>query len=191
MTKLTKTHISDEELVERIISLKKHEEFGILYDRYSEKVYHKCISFVHDLDLAQDLAHDVFLKTFLSLSKFNFKSRFSTWLYSITYNFCVDYVRKHNKVRFESDDDLPDVPDNEDERNQEELLKIEAQRLQTVLDTIPVNQKMILLMKYQDEMSIADMMNALEANESAVKMRIKRARANAMETYKKLFTDVG
>ena len=50
---------------------------------------------------------------------------------------------------------------------------------------------MILLMKYQDEMSIADMMVTLEANESAIKMRIKRARANAMETYQNLFPDAG
>lgn len=177
--------------MKRIVSSKSHEEFGVLYDRYSEKVYHKCISFVHDLDLAKDLAHDIFLKTFLSLSKFNFQSRFSTWLYSITYNFCVDYVRKNSKIRVESDDGLADIPDSDDARNQEDLLKIEAGRLKTVLDTIPVNQKMILLMKYQDDMSIADMMVALEANESAIKMRIKRARANAMETYQNLFQNAG
>ena len=76
---------------------KRHDDFGILYDRYAEKVYHKCISFVKDVDLAQDLAHDVFLKTFLNLAKFEGKSKFSTWLYSLTYNFCIDYLRKNNK----------------------------------------------------------------------------------------------
>ena len=81
-----------------IVEKKRHDDFGILYDRYAEKVYHNCISFVKDVDLAQDLAHDVFLKTFLNLAKFEGKSKFSTWLYSLTYNFCIDYLRKNNKT---------------------------------------------------------------------------------------------
>jgi DNA-directed RNA polymerase specialized sigma24 family protein len=85
-----KEKLSNEELVKIIVASNSHDEFGILYDRYSEKVYHKYISFVKDLALAQDLTHDIFLKTFINLSKFNHKSKFSTWLYSITYNVCID-----------------------------------------------------------------------------------------------------
>ena len=53
-----KEKLSDEEIVTIVVANNSHEEFGLLYDRYSEKVYHKCISFVKDLDLAQDLTHD-------------------------------------------------------------------------------------------------------------------------------------
>lgn len=179
--------LSDEEIVERIVVGKKSDDFGLLYDRYSEKVYHKCISFVKDLDLAQDLTHDIFLKVFVSLSKFQAQSRFSTWLYSVTYNFCVDYVRKNGKYHHEGEETLVNIPDHDDEAHERELLKMEAQRLQKVLDHMPPKDKMILLMKYQDDMSIRDIMVAMDVSESAVKMRVKRARAKAIELYRELF----
>ncbi|MGB0424236.1 MAG: RNA polymerase sigma factor [Flavobacteriales bacterium] len=183
--------ISDEDLVEVIVKEKKHEHFGILYDRYSEKVYHKCISFVHDAELAQDLAHDVFLKTFVNLSKFESRSKFSTWLYSLTYNFCIDYLRKNNKYIMENDDQLHQFPDIDEEATERELLSMEALRLKKVLEIIPHADKMILLMKYQDELSIKDIMEGLNLSESAVKMRVKRAKLKALETYKELFKNEG
>lgn len=168
---------------------KRHDDFGILYDRYAEKVYHKCISFVKDVDLAQDLAHDVFLKTFLNLAKFEGKSKFSTWLYSLTYNFCIDYLRKNNKTIVNSDEVLVNIPDDDDEKNERELLSIASERLQDVLELIPADDKMILLMKYQDDLSVKEIQGALELSESAVKMRVKRAKAKAVEVYKLKYKD--
>lgn len=180
---------SDEALVKIIVEENRHEEFGLLYDRYAEKVYHKCISFVKDVDLAQDLAHDVFLKTFINLKKFQGKSKFSTWLYSLTYNFCIDYLRKNNKVMVNNDDLLVNIPDDDDEKNERELMSIASERLSAVLDVIPADDKMILLMKYQDELSIKEIQAALEVSESAVKMRVKRAKAKAVEVYKTKYKD--
>ena len=179
--------LSDEQLVERIVTQKRHDEFGQLYDRYSEKVYHKCISFVKDLDEAQDLTHDIFLKVFVSLSKFKGQSKFSTWLYSVTYNFCVDHVRKEGKFTTEGEHKLAQLADVDDDAQERELLQMEAQRLARVLEELPPQDKMILLMKYQDELSVKDIMQALEVSESAVKMRVKRARAKALELYQDLF----
>ena len=166
---------------------KSHEEFGIIYDRYSEKVYHKCISFVGDTGTAQDLMHDIFLKTFINLSKFNHKSKFSTWLYSITYNFCVDYVRKNNKIKKTNEEELVNIPADQDDLNEVELLQIKASRLMKTLDKIDPEDKMILLMKYQDDLSIKEIMTVLEIKESATKMKISRARARALNQYKTMY----
>ena len=187
MLKKKVVHKTDEELVRSIVDENQHEDFGILYDRYSEKVYHKGISFVKVLDLGKDLAHDVFIKTFMNWSKFNHKSKFSTWLSSLTYKFCIDYLRENNKIRLESDDGLENIPDNDDAKNERELLSMEAKRLQYMLDIIPSKDKMILLMKYQDDLSVQDIQEALNVNESAVKMRVKRAHARAMEMYNEHF----
>lgn len=181
--------MSDEDLVKVIVESKSHDDFGIIYDRYAEKVYHKCISFVKDLDLAQDLTHDIFLKVFVNLSRFSHKSKFSTWLYSLTYNFCIDYLRKNNKVRNETDETLTNIPDNEDDRNEKELLSLRAERLAIVLDLMNPDDKAVLLMKYQDDMSVKDIEDALMISESAVKMRVKRARSKAVELYYKTYQD--
>lgn len=189
LLKRKKKNLSDEDLVKVIVESKSHDDFGIIYDRYAEKVYHKCISFVKDLDLAQDLTHDIFLKVFVNLSRFSHKSKFSTWLYSLTYNFCIDYLRKNNKVRNETDEALTNIPDNEDDRNEKELLSLRAERLAIVLDLMNPDDKAVLLMKYQDDMSVKDIEDALMISESAVKMRVKRARSKAVELYYKTYQD--
>ena len=184
-----KRKLTDEEIVISILEKKDHESFSILYDRYAEKVFHKCISFVKDTDLAQDLTHDIFLKTFVNLSKFNHKSKFSTWLYSLTYNFCVDHTRRNSKVRVEGEDQLLNIPDDDDDRNERELLSLKAERLSNVLDRLNPEDKAILMLKYQDDISVKELADAQEVSESAIKMRVKRARAKAVELYNKTYGD--
>ena len=97
--------LNDEELVS---ALQKHmdtERFGVLYDRYTTKVYQKCLGMTRDKDLAKDLTHDIFLKAFVNLSKFDHRSKFGTWLYSITYNYCLDTLRKGQRTRSEEIDE--------------------------------------------------------------------------------------
>ncbi|NJM78503.1 MAG: sigma-70 family RNA polymerase sigma factor [Flavobacterium sp.] len=84
--------LTDDELVKKITKSNNTIYFGHLYDRYETKVYNKCYSFVHNVDEAKDLTQDVFLQVFIKLKTFSFKSKFSTWLYSVTYNFCVNYL---------------------------------------------------------------------------------------------------
>jgi RNA polymerase sigma-70 factor (ECF subfamily) len=61
--------------------------FGVLYDRYEHLVYNKC--FVNSIDEAKDLTQDVFLHVFIKIGSFKGNSKFSTWLYSVTYNFVL------------------------------------------------------------------------------------------------------
>lgn len=177
-------HISDEDLVLRIIN-GHSQEFSLLYDRYASKVYYKCLSFAKDPSTAQDLTHDIFIKTFIHLPQFTFKSLFSTWLYSIAYHYCIDFVKQINKVRLENDEEMLDIPDSDDSKNEEVLMKIDTKELIYILDQLHPSNKAILLMKYQDELSIKEIQEILELTESAVKMRIKRARAKAIEQYHK------
>lgn len=181
---------SDEEIVKKILETNQHQLFGLLYDRYNTKVYHKCISFAKNSDDAQDMLHDIFLKTFTNLSRFQGNSSFSTWLYSITYNFCVDYSRKKSKMRMKDIDDMADVSEVDDEKNEKELLSLRAERLAAVLDAIGAKEKAILLMKYQDGASIEAISTMLELSESAVKMRVKRAKARALEVYREMYQEV-
>jgi len=101
-----KSKLSDEDLIREILRSKKGEDFGVIYDRYAQKVFQKSISFVKDSDIAKDLVHDILLKCYVNLSKFNFESKFSTWLYRLTYNFCIDYLRKHNRIIIAREEEL-------------------------------------------------------------------------------------
>uniref|UniRef100_UPI003C6D3DB5 RNA polymerase sigma factor n=1 Tax=Maribacter arcticus TaxID=561365 RepID=UPI003C6D3DB5 len=89
---------TDAELIEQIVKNKDALLFGELYDRYSKLVYNKCLGFAKSNKEAEDLTQDVFLMLYVKLGSFKGTSKFSTWLYSFTYNFCVNYVNR-NKER--------------------------------------------------------------------------------------------
>lgn len=179
--------LTDSEVLNRYIANQSGVYFDLLYGRYIDKVYSKCISLLKDEPLAEDAAQEIFLKIFLNLSKFNHKSKFSTWVYSITYNYCIDLIRKRKKKQnliSGSSDDVADVPE---EVNDKELLEMELGRLQKVLEEIPVQDKAVLLMKYREDMSIKEISVVLDKSESAIKMKIKRAKYKAQTAYNKLF----
>lgn len=90
--------LTDAELVSGVLETGDNQYFGELYDRYSDKVYGKCILMVKDLTVAQDLAQDILVKTFTKINTFMGKSSFSTWLYQITYTHCIDYIRKNKNI---------------------------------------------------------------------------------------------
>jgi len=81
-------------------------------------------------------------------------------------------------------ENLPEIPEEEDDA---ELLNMEVGRLKIILEEIPPGDKAILLMKYQDDLSIKEISATLGKTESAVKMQIKRAKTKAQLAYKENF----
>lgn len=187
MSSKIRTKYTDLELVQRFLATQDSVYFNALYDKYSSKVYSRCISLLKDVALAQDATQEIFVKIYLNLSKFSERSQFSTWVYSITYNFCIDLIRRKQKHQAIFTDDIEKTPDVADDLPDEELLSMEVNRLKDVLDNIPVGDKAILLMKYHDDMQIKDIAEVLDKTESAVKMKLKRAKHKVQTLYQSLY----
>jgi len=99
-------NFSDNEVIEKIKNGDK-SLFEVLYNRYADKVFYKALGLTKDRNIAKDLAHDIMIKIFLNLSKFKGTAPFSLWVHSISYNHCIDYLRKKKKMTymdFESDE---------------------------------------------------------------------------------------
>lgn len=177
--------LSDEDLVEAIVKTNNTLLFEILYDKYAGLVYNKCYGFAKDSDEAKDLTQDVFLKLFVKLASFKGKSKFSTWLYAFTYNHCVNYVTRSTAKKFEKQSvDYKDIENlSEEEEEDNSFLSMKVENLKIALELISPQEKMILLLKYQDNLSIKEIESALEIGESAVKMRIKRAKDKLITVY--------
>lgn len=180
--------ISDEELVKKIVEKKDSTMFGVLYDRYSKMVYNKCYGFAKSQKEAEDLTQDIFLMLFVKLGSFKGNSKFSTWLYSFTYNFCVNYVNRDKGRKIS--DKANNIEDTEYklsvEVTDESLLDLQVEKLKRALELIPPEEKTLLLLKYQDGVSIKELETLMEIGSSAVKMRLKRAKARVIETYNSL-----
>ncbi|NRD19729.1 RNA polymerase sigma factor [Winogradskyella eckloniae] len=83
------------------LKLKSTKAYSKLLDDYQQKVFSTCISFVPNKEDAEDIAQDVFVEVFNSITKFKGESKLSTWIYRITTNKCLEFIRKKNtKKRF-------------------------------------------------------------------------------------------
>ncbi|GAB2782952.1 RNA polymerase sigma factor [Rhabdobacter roseus] len=174
---------SDEELVHLFITTQRNRYFEALYERYADKVYRKCLSLVKEPAKAEDFTHDIFLKLILKLGTFKENARFSTWLYSITYNYCMDQLRvvqKRGEVYGEEEIMTPAEADLDSVFEEDE---IELRRLQQAMAQLNTDEKTLLMMKYQDDMSIREIAEVLGVTESAVKMRLLRSRAKLRKRY--------
>ena len=186
-----KTHkkLGDNEVIDRYLEKQSSYYFSMLYERYINKIYSKCISLLKDEVLAQDATQEIFLKIFTNLAKFNKKSKFSTWVYSITYNYCIDFLRKRKKEKRLFSDEEQEGKDIIEEISDKTLLEMELVRLKVVLEKLPLEDKSVLIMKYKEELSIKEISEIFNKSESAIKMKIKRAKYKCQKLYKATFKD--
>lgn len=177
--------MTNEELVTQIMSNNSTQLFEIIYDRFSKTVYNKCYSFVNNEDEAKDLTQDIFLKLYVKLSSFNGTAKFSTWLHSFTYNHCVNYVNRNSKRKYErrlsESYDIENFAEEIDSKNP--LIENLDERLDFALSQISEDDKLIIKLKYKDNLSIKNIEDVLGLGTSAVKMRIKRAKKRLAQTY--------
>ena len=182
--------LKDDELIS-LINKKADDSskyFELLYKRYYPKVLDKCYSFVKNKNIAEELTEDIFVKTFEKLSSFKQKSSFSSWLYSITYNHCIDYLREKKKLHYPNwsrDNEIPEIID----ETEEPIEDITYDKLLIVLELIHPEEKALLLMKYKDDLSMKQIGTALRISEDAAKMRLKRARTRVIYLYTEKFLE--
>ena len=178
--------LTDEELVNGIVQNKDEQMFAELYDRYADIIYSKGFHFIHAEEETRDATHDIFVKLFLKLNTYKGQSKFSTWLYAFVYHFYVNYVqRKLNKEKelfVAADEDLKKQVLVSDEQ----IYTLKSDKLAAALDQLDADDKAILLMKYQDDFTIKELQEVFEIGESAVKMRLNRAKSRVIEKYNAL-----
>ena len=180
--------LTDSQLIALYLQSQDAQYFSQLYRRYAGKVFAKCISMLADHGMARDATQDVFIKILLNLAKFTEQSSFSTWVYSITYNYCIDLIRKKKKNILLFTEDVGRIStEKEVETPDSVILEMETNRLEKVMEKLPVGDKAILDMKYTDDMSIKEIGEVLNKTESAIKMQIMRAKIKAQGIYADLY----
>ena len=184
--------LTDNVLVDLIITSKDPIFFKLLYERYALMEYNKCLSFSNNNHEAEDLCQDIFLKLFDKIKTFKGTSKFSTWLYSFTYNHCVNYYhrnkfRKYEKSTLNIEQIFDDTSKYVHDEDTHKTLKIK--RLNIVLGLISSDDKEILISKYQDFKSIKDLMKLYNVGESAIKMRLKRAKEKLLGMYSVMYSE--
>lgn len=181
-------HLSDQELM-RIVQAGDYTPASEIYDRYSSRIYNFAFRFLKNAEAAEDAMQEVFVKMIRHAGQFQGDAKLSTWLFSITANWCRDYLRKADNKPKESEEvliSLPTSSENSPERNLEK--REDELRVRRALSSLtPEQREAILLSRYQG-LSYAEIAQIAGCSEGAVKTRVFRA----METLKKaLALDAG
>jgi RNA polymerase sigma factor (sigma-70 family) len=173
----TFAQLSDEELVHRLKEVGEPYAFAELIYRYEAKVLKKCQEYTRQPDDAEDLKQEIFIKLFLHVGTFKRESRFATWLYAVVHNTCIDYLRRHKKqLRQSLTQQVIESYRDMHTDTLEETETISIEQFEDLLQKLPPESQLVLLLKYKERQSIKDIQLALGLTESAVKMRLNRAR---------------
>lgn len=157
--------------------------FDTLYKKYVRKVYKKCLSMTKDLDVAQDYTQDIFLKAFTKLPSFKNQSSFSTWLYAITHNYCLDQLQLKKRLPLERFTD--NILDLEVDENDSKLREAKLLFLEEVRKELLQPELQLLRLKYEQNLTVKQLSEQYQLSESAVKMRLKRVRDKIAGLYQK------
>ena len=177
-------HLSDQELM-RIVQGGDFSPASEIYDRYSARIYNFAFRFLKNAEAAEDATQEVFVKMMKHANQFQGDAKLSTWLFSITANWCRDYLRKADNKAKEAEDVLVTLPAPNELGPERTLQQREdAARIQRALSALtPEQREAILLSRYQG-LSYSEIAQIAGCSEGAVKTRVFRA----METLKKVLT---
>ena len=174
---------TDEELVSYYLITRQNNYFEQLYERYCHKVHRKCLLFTKDRMQADDLTQDIFLRLLGKLDSYKQHSKFSTWLYSITTNYCTDQIRsarsRYQPVLLDNWSTIHQIVDD----TETEQVEFSGQHVQKAFLRLPPFEQHLLQKKYQEDWSIRDLAKDTSLTESAIKMRLKRSRDRLRDYY--------
>ncbi|KAB7730079.1 sigma-70 family RNA polymerase sigma factor [Rudanella paleaurantiibacter] len=175
-----KHSVKDEELVRLYLHTRQNAYFEQLYKRYVGKVYRRCFSLTKNPTQAEDFTHDIFLRIHSGLSRFQERSAFATWLYAISYNYCMDQLRLTNRANLiELDESAHNLPDTNDTEHLEQRLR----HLSVVMENMSLEETMLIRLKYEDDLDIKEIARQYNLKDSAIKMRLKRTRDKIRRMY--------
>lgn len=175
--------MNEQELIE-LVKKKDRIAFKTLVDTWQEMVYNTALGILQNIEDAEDVAQEVFIQVFESISSFKGESKFSTWLYRITITKTTDHIRKKKrKKRFafiqslygKNDEQVIDPPDFfhpgvhlENKENATVLFK--------AIDQLLPNQKTAFVLSKMENLSYKEIAEVLNLSEAAVDALLQRAK---------------
>ncbi|MFT4612230.1 MAG: RNA polymerase sigma factor (sigma-70 family) [Glaciecola sp.] len=168
------------------------EAYSKLLDDFQQKIFATCISFVPNREDAEDIAQDVFFEVFKSIKKFKGDSSLSTWMYRITTNKCLEFIRKRNtKKRFAFLQSLtgPDFEIDKTnfftEMNHPGVIlenKEQNETLFLAINNLPEAQRVAFTLNKVDGKSYQEVSDIMEKSLSSVESLLFRAKKNLQKT---------
>ncbi|MDF2840018.1 MAG: polymerase, sigma subunit, SigW [Clostridia bacterium] len=173
--------MKDEDII-RLILKGDSELYSEIVDRYSSKVYSTAYSYTHNQEEARDLVQEILIKVYHNLHSFKSEAKFSTWLFRIVVNSCIDWSRKCKSKKLISawsmdDDNVLDSITTKSDGPEDALLRQEHKELvRTTVASLPEIYKTVLILYYFEELQVQEICTILDSPRKTIETRLYRAK---------------
>jgi len=158
--------------------------FEWLLTRYKRGIYNLIYQMIKDHEETRDLVQETFIKAFNSLSSYNRTYSFSTWLYKIAYNHCIDAIRKKKlktlpldrPIKLKEGEVQPQIPDESSSPEKSLIYKESREQIRAIIDSLPPGYREVIVLRHREERSYEEISQILHIPLGTVKARIFRAR---------------
>lgn len=184
--------LPDEELMVRIAKGDQYA-FRTLVERHQSSMLNLIYRFIGDIAKSQDLAQEVFLRVWQTAKRYEPKAKFTTWLYRIATNLCLNELKASRRKKWirlfhvdtEGQDRGGEDFSDESPSPEEMLLTRERDReITEALQSLPENQRMAIILKRYDDLSYEEISRILNCSVSAVESLLVRAKRNLQQKLK-------
>jgi len=174
--------LKDEDIIAYVLK-GKAELFSVLIDRYQNKVYSTAYNYTHDQEEARDLTQEIFIKVYNSLGSYNKKASFSTWLYRIAVNRCIDWTRKKRLKTVsaindgEEETDIYDTIEDDSLGPEEMYIRQEnAENIRAAIEDLPEMYKTAIILYYFEDFSPQEIADIAGVPKRTIETRLYRAK---------------
>jgi len=163
------------------------EAFRIIFNENHKKVVNACYRMVNDIETAEDLTQEVFIKVYSSIHQFRGESQLSTWIYRIAITKSLDHLRAQKRkkrmaiLKYLSGDEEHQIEIEAPKDLNPDVIVDNSERMKTLsnaINKLPENQRVAFSLSKYDEMSSKEIAELLSTSVSAVESLIHRAKKN-------------
>jgi RNA polymerase sigma-70 factor (ECF subfamily) len=159
--------------------------FGKLVEAYQSPVYNLAYRMLNNSGEAEEAAQEAFIRAYTRLDSYNPEHKFSTWMLSITSNYCIDIIRKRRALLLSLDEPLPPHPalmsDNSKGPEAQMMINEQQDMVQTLLNELPEDYRQAVVLRYWYDLSYEEIAEVMDTTVSAIKSRLFRARRQLAE----------
>lgn len=171
----------------RLVKLSRRgdrQAFEELVELYKDKIYHLAYRMLGSRGEAEDIVQETFLRVYTNLDRYDENQKFSTWIYRIGTNLCIDRLRKR-KPTYSLDADMPEgdgadwysmLPSEEETPEEELVLSETQQQIRKAIETLPSKYKSVVVLRYLHDMSLQEISEVLKMPVTTIKTRVHRGR---------------
>ena len=161
--------------------------YAFLVEKYKGLVYSLALKMLNNREEAEEVSQDSFIKAYKNLAKFEGKSKFSTWLYKITYRSCLDAIKKNSATY--NITDINEITINQIEETETVLDGIERDERSEIINEcllkLPEDERSVLWLFYFKELSLKEIIEVTSLSEANVKVKLHRARKHLLTIVQK------